>query len=154
VSRSSEAPLYRTLQLDRRNERAVAWLRLIAGIVVLGCAAWIISTSPDWKALLLAILGLLGGAFWVTSFVRARARLRKATQHSLAIEADGLTLTEGDRVTHLSWTEVRTIEVDEDRLAVRIEKESGALELEPRYEGVGLYELRGALHDAWKRAQS
>lgn len=140
------------LKIDRRAERQVAWLRLLAGLAVLGLAAWIASTRPGFWGWAMAVAGAGASAGWVAAFVRARRRLREEHRDLLEIDPAGLRWIEGRTEARVAWSEVRSIETDEDALVVRVEREDAApLGIEPRYEGVGLHELEDLLRRAWRR---
>ncbi len=131
------------LRLDVRAERADASLRL-AGAVVCGLGALTIAalepTLVGWVVVLVASLASVG---WAASYAGARRRTSVPIRYTLTLGADALALCEAGRVETLRWEAVRAVDVDEDRLVVRVHRREGGapLVLEPRYEGVSVYAL-------------
>lgn len=145
---------YRTLPLDRTTERSVAALRLVAAVVVAGAAIWLALLRPSGAAWI-----CIGGAFvaslaWLGMAAAARRRVQRAEDHRLVIGEDGLTLVEGARVRRSAWEEIEAIEVDEDRLVVvvRLRGEEEPIVVEPRYGGLGVFDLDRAIRAAREQA--
>ncbi len=92
------------------------------------------------------MLGTLVSAGWVVAYRRSRTRAAQAARHFLEISEAGLTLAEGEEEHHIAWTEMETVEVDEERLVVSVaRKEAAPLTIQPRYRGVSLEELAAAI---------
>jgi hypothetical protein len=131
------------LRLDVRGERADARLRL-AGAVVCGLGALAIaSLGPTLVGWVVVVVAGLASAGWTTSYARARRRTSEPRRYTLTLTRDALTLHEAGSETTLPWDTVRAVDVDEDRLVVRVHRASGdvPLVIEPRYEGVSVYAL-------------
>jgi len=131
------------LRLDLHGERADARLRL-AGAIVCGLGALAIaSLGPTLIGWIVVVVSGLASAGWTTSYVRARRRTAEPRRYSLTLTRDSLALHEAGRETTLRWDAVRDVDVDEDRLVVRIHRTANEapLVIEPRYEGMSVYAL-------------
>jgi hypothetical protein len=137
-------------------ERADARLRL-AGAVVCGVGALVIAslgpTLVGWIVVIIAAVAALG---WTASWNAARRRTAEPRRYTLTLARASLTLDEAGRETTLAWHEVRAVDVDEDRLVVRVHRRTGdaPLLIEPRYEGLSVYALADALAARLPRAAS
>ena len=134
------------LTLDRAAERDTGLLRLGAAIVTLIGVAWLATFDlPAWAVALVAIAAAVA-VMWVGLYVRARRRVATADAQYLETRPDGLTHASGATVREVSWTEVDAVEVDEDRLFLRVDLKDGEpLVIEPIYGGLGVYELFDAV---------
>jgi len=140
------------LQLDLRAERAIARLRVSAALIVALSSGWLVAL-PYLLPRLFALAGFAFALLWLVRAARMRRQIRSATDHYLELDRDALRLREGERTERVPWSEVESISVDEDRLLLRVARRQGRiLEIEPRYGGVGLYELFEAVRRAWTRA--
>jgi len=150
---SPETEPFRTLPLDRSSERAVAALRLTAAVVVLGGAIWLALVAADPKLWVCSGAAFLASAAWLAMGLRARGRIRNAEQHRLVLRPQALHLVEGGRERRVLWADVREIEVDEERLVVRVSIADGEpLIIEPRFGGLGVHDLEAAVRRARDRA--
>ncbi len=146
---------YRTLPLDRDAERSVALLRLVAAVVVAGAAIWLALLRPA-GAVWICILGsLVASLAWLGMAAAARRRLRRAQDHRLVLDPEGLALVDGDRERRAPWEAVEAVEVDEDRLVVvvRVRGEDAPIVVEPRYGGLGVLDLDAAIRAARDQAE-
>jgi hypothetical protein len=134
-------------ELDVRNERAIATLRLAGAVVVAGGVVWLVSLGPGLIGIVLSVLGGLAALGWLLVGLRGRKRAaHQASAHYLELSDEGFVLADGARVERVSWSEVRSVAVDEDRLVVRVERDDKAgLVVEPRYRGQSVYSLSDAL---------
>ncbi len=134
-------------RLDVHAERADARLRL-AGAIVCGVGALVIAslgpTLVGWVVVIAAVFASLG---WTASWNAARRRTAAPRRYALTLTRASLTLDEAGRATTLAWGDVRGVDVDEDRLVVRVHRRTGdaPLLIEPRYEGLSVYALADAL---------
>jgi hypothetical protein len=130
-------------RLDVHAERADARLRLV-GAVVCGLGALVIAslrpTLIGWVVVVVAAVAALG---WTASWVATRRRTAEPRRYALTLTHEALTLHDAGRDTALRWHAIRAVDVDEDRLVVRVYRTSGdaPLVIEPRYEGVSVYAL-------------
>jgi hypothetical protein len=139
----------RTLELDAAAERSVAWLRLVAALASLVAAGWLVMIVPPGRGLLCAGLGAAGALLWLGLFVRGRCVVRRAGEHRVVLGAGELTLHEGPRVVRIPWEEIASVRADEEHLVVEVMPHTGApLGIEPRYGGLGMYELAAAIEEA------
>jgi hypothetical protein len=134
--------------MDAAAERSTGRLRLVAAIVTLAAVFWLATSDPGMVGWAVAVLGTLVSAGWLESYRRCRRRAAEASKHFLEISEDGLTLAEGDRKHHIAWTEMKAVEVDEERLAISVSRTGAApLTIQPRYRGVSLEELAAAIRE-------
>jgi hypothetical protein len=139
----------RRYENDPRAEREVLRLRAAAGAVALVAGAWLV-LLPDWLPRLFGVLGCGFGALWIARWRRGPT---PATEAYLELSDAVLLRRTGDVVERVPWADVRDVEVDEDRLVVRVERQGETpMLLEPRY-GLGLYALRDEVRLAWRRAR-
>jgi hypothetical protein len=135
-------------EMDAAAERSTGRLRLGAAIVTLAAVFWLATSDPGMVGWAMAVLGTLVSAGWLESYRRSRRRAAQAARHYLEIADDGLTLAEGEREHHIAWTEMRAVEVDEERLAISVFRAVGApLTIHPRYRGISLEELAAAIRE-------
>lgn len=142
------------LSLDTTAERETATLRLVAaGTTLLGAIGVALSSPPGlrWGC---AILGLLASSMWVGMWARARRALGDEARHHLTLDRTELSLSEGPSQSSVPWKEVVEIEVDEDRLVLQVKRTGGSLlSVEPRYGGLGVYDLEARIRRAWEAAR-
>lgn len=136
------------------DERPVAYLRLGAALVTTLGSVWLLVVLPHrWW---LALIGLAASAFWVRrAFAVLRLPRSARTELDLGEVALTIRLPSRDGVSEriVPWAHVRSVEVDEDFLVVRVAVSEGEpLVLEPVFPGVSVYALRDAVHTAWEAA--
>jgi hypothetical protein len=134
--------------MDVRNERAIAWLRIAGAVVVAGGVIWLLSLGPGLIGITLSVLGGLAALGWLLVGLRGRKRAaEQAGAYYLEVSDEGFVLADGPRVERVSWGDVRSVAVDEDRLVVRVERtgEKPGVVVEPRYRGQSVYALAEAL---------
>lgn len=141
------------LALDERGERSAAVLRTAAALVVAVASAWLLALPyPVPRAF--AVAGLLFAVLWVARSVRQRAELRDPAEHYLELSPDALLLRSGAAQDRVPWPEVTALAVDEDRLLLRVARHRGPpLEIEPRYQGLGLHALHAVVEAARQRSK-
>lgn len=127
---------------------------MVGAIVIAVCAIWLVvvtrMTLAHWLVVAIAALVSL---VWIAMFARARRRLASPDRHELRLTPDELVLVEGPREERLAWGEIARIEVDEDRLVVRIEAPGrDPMTIEPRYGRLGVTELERAIRAAYETA--
>ncbi|HBQ14529.1 MAG TPA: hypothetical protein DEF51_26515 [Myxococcales bacterium] len=152
----SDPEPYRRLPLDVPGELSVARLRLIGAIVCAIAVVLLALGDPP----LLAWVCVLGGAAaslgWTVMYARTRKKTKRADDHFVALAREGVTLAgergageSGAGERSVPWTRVETIEVDEERLVVRVAiEDEDDLVIEPQYGGLGAYDLAEALERA------
>jgi hypothetical protein len=103
---------------------------------------------PVWAWVLVA-LSLVVAIAWLAMAGRAQKRLRAPAEHALLLDRSGLCLRDGTAERRVVWQDIAAISVDEDRLVVRLDVRGGEpLSIEPRYGGLGVYDLEAALRAA------
>ncbi len=144
---------FRTLQLDR-SEGAAARLRLVAAVAAGLAALWIAVMRPPPLGWVCVAVGALASMGWLAMARRGRRRVADAARHRLVLDPDGLRLVEGDHEERVAWRDVTTVETDEERLVVcvRAHHRPEPLRIEPRYGGLGAYDLERALRRALEAA--
>ena len=143
----ARATPFRTLPLDVAVVRSEALLRRTGAVVVSAGAAWVLLASPGLRlgALAVAALGIAG--MWLR-----RARPQHAAGVALRLEPGGLALGPPD-AEPTPWAEILAIDVDEDRLTVRIDRRGAPpLHLEPSWGGLSVYALADAVRAARQAA--
>jgi hypothetical protein len=139
-------------QVDPREERSFARIRLASALLgALGSAALLLGRLPV-GVFMIGVLGLLVSLAWLRQARKAKVRAAQAGDHHLVVYKRGLLLAEGDTQTWLAWSDVRAVEVDEERLDIVLERSGGTvppLRIEPRYPGVEIHELMRTLRNAW-----
>ena len=146
---------YRVLPLDNRVGD-VAGLRLAAAAICVLAVIWLALTSPPVWALFVIPLGLAAAFFWVRRFLLARASLQAEVREHLDLRSDGFHRVTREGAEVFMWERVAGVEVDEDRVALRIDlgDEDEPVWVEPIYGGLGLYELEAAFRAAREASPS
>ncbi len=149
----STASVFRTLPLDRQAERSAALLRLVAALVVALGAIWLVLLSPPVWVWACAALAIAASIMWIVMGLRARRRLVDAARHRLVLDEHALSLVEGDDERQIPWGAIESIALDEERLVVRVNvRDEERLDIEPRYGGLGAYDLEAAIRRALRAA--
>ncbi|UJR80551.1 hypothetical protein [Sandaracinus amylolyticus] len=144
---------YRTFEHDTYNEGSVALLRSVAIVVVLLSIGGLALGLRNWVGLLFSIVGLAACAAWVALVGRSRRRARGNV--SLRLEPDALRFVDGATTIELPWSEITAVEVDEDRLDVRVARhDADPLRIEPMFRGASVYDLADAISAAWRASAS
>jgi hypothetical protein len=122
-------------------------LRLIGASAVLLGAAWLSWVHPSPRAWASAVLASVVALYWIGASFRSRRQAR--TLGMLHLRPDALVLESDADIARVEWSRVRAIEVDEERLVVRVEREGEEpLIIEPLWRGVGVDELARAIDEA------
>jgi len=134
--------------LDVPGEGQLRALRRLAGFGSVLAGLWLAVVADGWS---LRVCGLVSAAVGLAWALTAPARRAGPGADApgpgyLEVGPAGIELSEGGRQERLAWTELRRAVLDEDRLAVRLERLEGPpLVLEPHYENVGVYEIFEAI---------
>jgi hypothetical protein len=132
--------------LDVREVRDRMRLRLIASLPALMGGLWLLWIAENLLLRILALAGLVFAVIWVGLARRSVRQLASAGDHYLDIGDRGLTLKAGAQSRTLTWSEVDAIEIDEDRLVVRVRvRGADSLIVEPQYGELGVRELAEAI---------
>jgi hypothetical protein len=151
-ARPADGSSVRRLLVDR-SEREAAWLRLVAAAVTGAAALWLATLRPPPLVWAFVAGGAIAALAWVARGLAGRRRAASPERHALELGPDALSWTEGTHERRIVWGEIVVIDVDEDRLIVRVHRRGGSpLELEPRYGGLGVYDLARELESARRRA--
>lgn len=128
--------------LDVREVRDRMRLRSIASLPALGGGLWLLWIANNLLLRVLAIAGIVFAVIWVALTRRHLTQLAHAADHYLDISPAGLTIQSGAQVRSVAWSDIDAVEIDEDRLAVRLRVQHGsAIAIEPQYGALGLREL-------------
>ncbi|NOY93299.1 MAG: hypothetical protein GXP55_19100 [Deltaproteobacteria bacterium] len=134
------------LELDIQAERSVSRLRLLAATLVGSSSLAILFGSPSTFGVVVGLLGLGASVGWVVAFRRSGARVRERDCYFLQLDDRGLRLARGGEPRELAWSEVRELQVDEERLVVVLQLRDGqTLDIPPIFRGYGLYEIEDLL---------
>jgi hypothetical protein len=135
------------LRVDARSERVSARVKGLAGALAIGSGVWLLAL-PHPLAWPFAFAGIVFGALWLRrAFVQPRSE-----GDYLELGRDALEQCEAGDTRRVAWQDIVAIDVDEDRLAVRIDSgEPTPLLIEPRY-GCDVYALRDMLQWTWHAA--
>jgi hypothetical protein len=132
--------------LDVREVRDRMQLRLIASLPAFMGGLWLLWIADSLLLRILAVAGLVFAVVWVGLARRSVRQLASAADHYLDIGDRGLTLKAGAQSRSLAWSEVDAVEIDEDRLVVRVRvRGADSLIVEPQYGELGLRELAEAI---------
>lgn len=124
-------------------------LRLLASLPAFAGGAWLFWSSDGALLAAVALAGLIFATAWVFTARRSVANIGGTDEHYLDIGETGLTIRAGTNVRSLAWSEVRAIEIDEDRLVVQLRLQpEGSVAIEPQYGALGLRELAETLEKA------
>jgi hypothetical protein len=140
------------LLLDVREVRDRTLLRLIASLPAFAGGLWLLWISETLLLRALALSGLVFATIWVVLARRSVRQLAVAGEHYLDIGANGFRLMSGAEERFLPWSDIDAVEIDEDRLVVRLRvRGADSLLVEPQYGELGLRELaatieRGRVH--------
>jgi hypothetical protein len=117
---------------------------------VLVGAILILSGDPGSIGWVVALVGLGAAVGWAVAFARSLRRTAARDQAFLEVRQRGLVLADGPHRHQIPWTDVKEVEVDEDRLVVRISKGTEPpVIVEPRYRRVGVYDLCETIRRGW-----
>lgn len=139
------------LGLDVRAERSVARLRLVGAVVALSMGTVLAIGGAGSVGWTLIVLSWLIGLAWVGAYFAAKRKARRADAWFVEARTDELAVALGREPTRLRWSDVRGVDVDEDRLDVVVRHTSGELRVPSVWQGVGPHALAERLEGA--RAQ-
>lgn len=133
---------HQRLMLDVREVRDRMRLRSIASVPALGGGLWLLWIADNLLLRVLALAGVVFAVIWMALSRRHLTQLAHAADHYLDISPTGLTIQSGTQVRSLAWSDIAAVEIDEDRLAIRLRVTHGAaIPIEPQYGALGLREL-------------
>ena len=140
------------LKKDVGGERSVGRLRLVAAVASGVAALWLlVLTDFGWPAIVVAGTVVLAARFWVRSWAQIERAAAGVPTPDIVLDDEALHV--GPRT--LSWAGITRVELDHDRLLVRVVPSEGEpLELEPPYEGLGLDALGRVIDDARRAARA
>jgi hypothetical protein len=137
------------LLLNVREVRDRMRLRLIASLPAFAGGLWLLWIGDSLLLRSLALAGVVFSTIWVVMARRSVGQLLSAGNHYLDIGADGFTLLSGAQKRFVTWSEIDAVEIDEDRLAVRLRiRGADSLLVEPHYGELGLRELAETIERA------
>ena len=150
---SEHGPILARFEVSAGDQRALAYLRGICGLLALGGAGAMLLGRLSVTLFMVALLAVLLSLAWLAQARRLSQAARAAVRPALTVHTLGLRLEEPNRNEWLAWTDVTRIEVDEERLDVIVtRRDETTLRLEPRYQGVDLHQLVRTLTEAWQSA--
>lgn len=128
-------------------------LRLVASLPAFAGGVWLLWIGDSLLLRLLALAGVVFSVIWVALARRSVRQLLRAGDHYLDIGTGGFTLTAGAEQRFVAWSDLEAVEIDEDRLLVRL-RVTGAdsMLVEPQYGELGLRELAKTIEDGRIRA--
>jgi hypothetical protein len=123
-------------------------------VVTLG-AIWLALLRPPMGVWIAIVAAIAGAILWVVLGAQAWRRIANPERHRLRLDREGLLLVDGERERRIAWDAVEAVETEEERLRVRLDvRDEEPLRLEPRYGGLGAYELERAVTSAWRAARA
>ena len=128
--------------------RSVGRLRAAAAVIVIPAAAAVAwnGGAVRWS---LAVLAWIVALAWLGAALAARRRTHHVEDHYLEVGDEGVLLVQGARRDAVAWSDVESLEVDEETLSVRLQRRSGPpVAIEPIWGGLGAYALRDRLERA------
>lgn len=148
VALAPDVALPLRLDVDRRTVRDTQRLRAAAAAIAILGSVWLAATQNHWLVGGFAVLTGVYGVFWLRRGLREQERALQADHHVL-LDLTGITLHDGPRTTHVLWTDVAAVVVDEDRIVVNVMRSQGdPLLVEPIFGGLGVYDLRDTIQRA------
>jgi hypothetical protein len=136
------------LGLDVRAERSVARLRLVGAVVALSMGTVLAIGGAGSVGWTLIGLSWLIGLAWVGAYFAAKRKARRADAWFVEARSNELVVALGREPTRLRWSDVRGVDVDEDRLDVVVRHTNGELRIPSVWQGVGPHALAERLADA------
>lgn len=145
---------FQRLPLDSRASDA-GLLRFWAAIAAIVGAVWLAVSGPPLWAWIAVGGAALVAVFWLRRWARSRGAAR-APEGYLELREDGFTVAQPEGTERVEWTDVRAVEADEERVAVRVDLAHAkrSLFVEPTFGGLGLYELEAAMRAAREASPS
>jgi hypothetical protein len=138
------------LLLDVREVRDRTLLRLIASLPAFAGGLWLLWIGETLLLRATALAGVVFATIWVTLARRSVRQLAVAGDHYLDIGANGFTLMAGAQSHFAAWADIEAVEIDEDRLVVRLRvRGADSLIVEPQYGELGLRELAATI-ERWR----
>ncbi|MEO0323531.1 MAG: hypothetical protein AAF447_11285 [Myxococcota bacterium] len=148
----SAAPEER-LVVDAGQERAVGRFRLLAALASVPAAALVLATDPPLPLALLAFAGLLIGVGWLFAF-RAARRRAAGPERALVLGAHALRLELGGPPEDIPWRRMDAVELDDERLMVRIKRPGQRdLTLASPGGGLSLEDFHARMEARWQAAR-
>jgi len=146
---------FRKLPLDRRVAD-VGLLRFAAAVISLIACVWLALSGPPIWAWVVVVGGLFFAWFWVRRWAQSAKQTLEPERSYLDLHEGGFSVANAGDVRAVAWDDVRVVEADEERVAVRIElaEVDDPLYVEATYGGLGLYELEAAMRTAREAAPS
>lgn len=136
MSAADTAPPFRTLRAGRANLDE-ARLRMVAAVVCCLGAGLYALARPGTFSIVLSLAVVAATFAWWRRISASQARA--APEIALALTPSGITLAPAPEI---AWAEVRSVEVDEDRLVVLVHRTGGdPFVIEPVYDGISVYDL-------------
>lgn len=147
------AETFRVLALDSAESEYGA-LRLVGAIATAAGSITLVALQPSLFGWMCAFVGFGISGMWIGRWLQARRMTDRADEHFLALAPSGLELSAGAARTEVGWDAVEAVRVNEDRLVLEIAHRDGdTLKIDPRYGGLGLYDLEAAVSSAWEAAK-
>jgi len=140
------------LGLDVHAERSVARLRLVGAVVALSMGTVLAIGGAGSVGWTLIGLSWLIGLAWVGAYFVAKRKARRADAWFVEARARELVVALGHEPTRLRWSDVRGVDVDEDRLDVVVRHARGELRVPSVWQGVGPHALAERLEETVARA--
>jgi len=134
------------LLLDVGEVRDRITLRLLASLPAFAGGVWLIWIADDALLRVLALAGLVFAVLWVVRARKSVTQIAQAQDHYLEIGPEALALKAGSQLRSWPWSQIEAVEIDEDRLVVRLRlRGADPLSVEPEYGALGLRELAEAI---------
>lgn len=136
------------LFLDVREVRDRMLLRMVASLPAFAGGVWLLWIADSLLLRVLALAGVVFSVIWVVMARRSVRQLLRAGDHYLDIGTGGFTFMAGAEQRFVTWSDLEAVEIDEDRLLVRL-RVTGAdpILVEPQYGELGLRELAKTIED-------
>ncbi len=144
-------PVIVRFDADPNQERTYARVRTVTACVSAAASALVLLSNVPVAVFLVALLGLAISVVWLFEARKAAQRAETPQTAFLAAHARGLLWADGPRPPiWVAWDEVMDLDVDEERLTVRVTRKAAPpLHIPPRYPGVEIHELVFKLRKAW-----
>jgi hypothetical protein len=155
VSEPDLGPLLQRFEVSAADQRNLAFVRAAAATLSAACSLLLLLGRLPVPVLLAALLGLAMSLAWLAQARRARRLAATASEHHLSLYREGLVVAEHKRLTRVRFADVSDIDVDEERLDIRLALVDGqCVRIEPRYPGVEIHDLVRTLQNALLAARA
>lgn len=136
--------------LEKRaaDEIDLAAGRLVAALVATFAGIVTLTLARTQVAFVVGVTTTLAGIGWFFAVKRAARAVRSGNVTRLVLDQDGL-VVEDTNVTRIGWSEVASIEIDDDASTVVVGHQGTITTIAPGFGGLALEPLLAKLRTRW-----